>query len=337
MMNFNTNQVRQLYVALAVPSDGAAVSNNGDIQVVQDSSNNFYLSYKNADGLVTRSDTINVAKLTKLNLTAAAAMATPLMQHTVAVDTSAVTLSELEGETFTLTIHLRQVLGYSDNDSIAVTASVVGDSTNTASAAAFHKALAMAIAKALPKREYPYLRVFSNGSEVTATTPAGSVVGAAGGVVLVECPQKYVRGKMSNEPIRFDVEFHLHGSNTDDTPWGTDTIAVSSVSGYTVIPGYYKVADLEYFALGERADIYRGAYWPNDVQPTYMVDISGSTAYSIVSIEYYYNGDAENVQKSPKLIQVAAASAVASALYEAIDAIVNPVTAEAEPAEGGNG
>ena len=65
-------------------------------------------------------------------------------KHTVAVDTSVVTLANLVGKTVDCVITIHGIISYDASDTITVVASVVGDSTNTASAAAFHKALAMA-------------------------------------------------------------------------------------------------------------------------------------------------------------------------------------------------
>ena len=330
MQNFNTNQTRHFYVAGAIDSN---VDTNLDIALGTLATGEMYFKYKNADGLLTRSDTFDPKKIVSLKKTLSTAMAKKLKQHTVAVDTNVVTLSNLVGKTLDCIITIHQIADYDDASSYTFVASVVGNSTNTASAAAFHKDLAIAIAKALPKfdKNYPLIKVFSNGSQVLPTTPASSVTGASGGVVLVEGAQKYVRGKLSGEPCPFSVAFRLADSNTGDIVWGSDTVADSSVSGNTTVPAAYAVADLEYFALGERGDMYRGFNFPNDYTPTYAIDLSKS--YDILSIEYYWAGDAENVQKSPRLIQIAAehndtaSSDICTQLYNAINAVVGKVDA----------
>ena len=55
MANFNTNQTRHFYVANAVD---ASVDTNLDIAVAQAQTGEFFFKYKNADGMLTRSDTI---------------------------------------------------------------------------------------------------------------------------------------------------------------------------------------------------------------------------------------------------------------------------------------
>ena len=324
MANFNTYQTRHFYVANAIDE---SVDTNLDIYLGSVKTGDFFFKYKNADGLVTRSDTVNPCWIRSVTKAAAEDMARPLMAHTIAVDTSAVTLTNLVGKTVNLTITFQEFIDYSPASNVSVVVSLVGNSTNTANATAFHKALAEAIALALPEKNFPLLKVFSNGSEVTkAIAKAGSATGSASGVVLVEACQKYVRGKLSGEPIPFTVAFNLHGSNVDDVVWGTDTVAKSAISGNTVMPANYILADLEYFALGERGDIYRGSMWPNNYEPTYAIALSGD--YDVLTIEYYWQGTAENVQKSPRMIQIAAPAntSVVATLYDQVQALMAGVS-----------
>lgn len=320
MRNFNTNQARHLYVASAKRDNISGVTTNGDICFAVNDKGDMYFVYKNADGIITRSDTIPAGCVEYFNKKTATQLAKPLMAHTIAVDTSAVTLANLIGKTVRLTIYVRQFVGLSDNDSIAVNVELVGNSTNTANATAFHKALAYEIAQAMPKRDVPLFRIFSNGTEVTKDTAAASITGAAGGVVIVATPQKWVRGKMSNEPFYLTTQFNYEAAG-DNIAWGTDTVAASSISGYTTLSGDYEIADLEYFSYGERGDIYRGSNWPNDYTPTYMV--TPGTGYHMLTIQYFYQGKAENIQKSPRTIQIAGSQAVINALYNAVDAAIN--------------
>ena len=334
MRNFNTNQTRNLYVALAIDSN---VDTNGDIALKTAATGEMFFSYKNGDGILTRSDTFDPKKVVSVTKATAASMATKLKMHTVAVDTTAVTLANLIGKTVSLVVTFHQVGDYDEASTISFVASVVGNSTNTASATAFHKALAIAIAKALPKQYSSFLKVFSNGTQVLPTTPESSVTGAAAGVVLVEAAQKYVRGKLSGEPVPFSVAFKLHSSNDEDIVWGTDTIADSNITGNLIVPANYALADLEYFALGERGDEYRGFNYPNDYTPTYLINPNSGT-YNVLSVQFYWNGNAENVQKSPRLIQVAAPATdsndIVTTLYNTIKAAVAPEAANAAAISG---
>lgn len=329
MQNFNTNQTRHFYVAGAVDSN---VDTNLDIALGTMQTGEFFFKYKNADGLVTRSDTIDPKKVVSLKNTSAAAMATKLMAHTITLDTNAVTLANCIGKVFTLSVKTLGLVDYDAADGITITASVTGNATNTASASAFYKDMAMAIAKALPKfdKSYPLFKVFVGTTEITAATT--TISGTASSIILVEAAQKYVRGKLSGEPVPFVVSSRLEMSNYEDIPWALEAVAVSAITNNIIVPANYVLADLEYFALGERGDVYRGYNFPNDYTPTYAIDPFGSTAYNVVTIEYYWNGHAENVQKSPRMIQIAASAANATSLYNAVDALVNPSSSTAPSA-----
>jgi len=330
MANFNTNQTRHFYVANAVDS---SVDTALDIAVAQAQTGEFFFKYMNADGLLTRSDTINPKNVLSVKKTAAADMARKLKKHTVAVNTSAVTLASLVGKTVECIITLHGQFDYDMANGYSIVATVTGDSTNTANATAFHKALAEAIAKALPPRVggIPVLKVFSNGTEVLPTTPASSITGASAGVVLVEAVQKYVRGKLNGEPIPFSVAFRYEPNNYEEIVWGTDTIADSDISNNTVMPANYVLADLEWFALGERGDVYREAAWPDNYETTYVIAPNGATNYDVLTIEYFWAGNAENVQKSPRMIQIAGkvtgsgsgASSPCDSLYTTVMGYIN--------------
>lgn len=322
MKNFSTNQVRHLFVAGAVDAN---LDTNLDIAFGVTETGDMYFKYKNADGLLTRSDTINVKKVRCVNKVAAADQATKLYAHTVAVDTSAVTLANLVGKNIVCKVTFKGIFDESFSSTLSFNAVVVGDATNTASTTNFHKDLAIAIAKALPTldKNFPLLKVFSNGTEVTATTAASAVTGSSAGVVLVEAAQKYVRGKLSGEPIHFDVSFKLEDGNLKNIVWGTDTVAPSAISNNIVVPANYRLADMEYFCLGERGDVYRGALWPNDYQPTYAIDPFSDTAYYVLTIEYFWNGDASDVQKSPKTMHIVGSSTVINSLYSSVMAAIS--------------
>lgn len=323
-MNFNTYQTRNFYVAKNIASGN--LSSPGDIKMGTMATGEIFFKYMNGDGLITRTDLIRPDSIVSLKKTAAADMDRKLKMHTIAVDTSAVTLANLVGKTLSCVITFHQVGSYDMSDTVVVTATVVGNATNTANATAFHKALAEAIANVLPQRQYPLLKVFSGGTEVKKGDTA---TGAAAGVVLVEAAQKYRRGILSNEPYPFSVAFVMHDGNLEDIAWGTDTIADSNIANNTVISGTYELADLEEFALGERGDQMRGFAYPANYEPTYLVDLSKK--YDVVSIEFFWQGGAENVQKSPRMIQIAcevsgsgqSATSAAGDIHDAVKAAIS--------------
>lgn len=322
MANFNTYQTRNLYVVKDFLASGTPDS-AGELAMGTAATGEIFFKYFNGDGLDSRTDLIRPESIISLKKTKAADMDIKLKKHTIAVDTSAVTLSNCVGKAFNLVITFHEVGSYDWADTNTITVSVLGNSTNTANATAFHKALAEAIAAALPEKKYPLLKVFSNGTEVKKGDTA---TGAAGGVVLVEAAQGYRRGLLSKEAYPFTVSFSLRDSNVGYIIWGTDTIADSDVSSNTIIPSVYALADLESFTMGERGDAFRGYFYPYNYEPTPLIDLTKS--YDVVSVEFAWQGNAENIQKSPRMIQFACevsgsgsqATSDADDLYDAIAA-----------------
>ena len=280
MANFNTYQTRNLYVVkdfLASGEPDAA----GELAMGTTATGEIFFKYFNGDGLATRSDLIRPASIISLKKTKAAAMDTPVPAYTITLD-SAVTLANCVGKVFTLTINLHQLLSYDMNDSMAVTASVIGDATNTANATAFYLAVKGAIENVTPK--------FTKAAAYTVSS-------SSSGVVVTPAPGAYRRGLLSKDIFTLSFSSRLHG---DDVAWANVAEAASAT---VKIPSVYAIADLEEFALGERGDQFRGYAYPHNYEPTYLVDLTKE--YDVVSIEFAWQGNAENIQKSPRMIQLA--------------------------------
>ena len=220
------------------------------------------IKYFNGDGLATRTDLIRPASIISLKKTKAADMDTPVPAYTITLD-SAVTLANCVGKVFTLTINLHQLLSYDMNDSMAVTASVIGDSTNTANATAFYLAVKGAIENVTPK--------FTKAAAYTVSS-------SSSGVVVTPAPGAYRRGLLSKDIFTLSFSSRLHG---DDIAWADVAEAASAT---VKIPSVYAIADLEEFALGERGDQFRGYAYPHNYEPTYLVDLTKE--YDMVSIEF---------------------------------------------------
>ena len=73
------------------------------------------------------------------------------------------------------------------------------------------------------------------------------------------------------------------------------------------IPAVFKLADLEYFAMGERGDQYRGMGYPDVIDTEYKIDTTKT--YDVINIHYAYKGANQNSHKSEKEIFIAGTTA----------------------------
>ncbi len=103
---------------------------------------------------------------------------------------------------------------------------------------------------------------------------------------------------MEQTPVNFTIQPDLIIDNGDERIWGV----VKKVASTNSIPDGHKIADLEYFCMGERGDIYRMVGFPYVIHTKYLVD--PTIKYNVIDIHYAYIGSNESVQKSEKDITI---------------------------------
>lgn len=161
--------------------------------------------------------------------------------------------------------------------------------------------------------------------EVTGT-PATTVVveepavaltgGSTTGIIIEEAEQPWVLGMMPQAFIPFTPQFLTIEVDGQERLWGTATV----VTPTKTVPDGHLIADLEYFCMGARGDIYRGMGYPNTIKTTYLVD--PSAVYDVLDIHYFYTGSNESVQKSEKTITLVA---VDDGSHTAMNALINAI------------
>jgi len=138
-----------------------------------------------------------------------------------------------------------------------------------------------------------------DGTAVVAeTTPVVLISGTTTGIVLEEVAQEWTLGVFEQVPVNFTIQPTTIVASGDEVIWGT----VTTLSPTTYVLDGKKIADLEYFAMGERGDQYRMIHFPNVIRTTYLVD--PTLAYNVIDIHYYYDGTGEDAQKSEKDISI---------------------------------
>ena len=320
MVIFNTNQARHLYVAASVGqiaaddvnTDATSGMSNGQLKVGAikngDVYEDMYFVYKNNDGIITRSDAIKIKNIEYMNWVSPDAMKTELQKITVTLDTSAFAdVSKTVGKELSLTVNLREFIGLEDSENypIVVTCTVPTVANNDTGTAAFFKLFEDA----------------RNGAIASFATAPFAVSSSKDGLVITQTQQKWARGKLSADPIHFEV---FTSQPITGEPWGI----VSDPAGTsTYVSGDFKVADLEYFTHRERADILGEIAWPYDYSWTPIVSpAAGTYTYGLMTIQYFYAGLAEDVQKSPRTMQIAVSAANYSTLKGYIDEFMSPAT-----------
>lgn len=312
MSVFSTNQARHLYVATAYKTPKVIASDAaGSIAVKADTAKtHLYFEYMGQGGL-TRSDLIDTKNILYAKATKADKMARELKAVTVTLKGTPV-----GGQDYILKIVFRQFAGMSDEDIYTKFGMV--HATNGMSASDFYKELALSLAKNFSREATELVKfTLTEGEDtavpVTAATKAKDLTGNYTALVIDEVEQEWTLGIKPQVPVYFDV---LPGTITvdgDETIWGE----VEDTEPSGTVKNGKAIADLEYFCMGERADAYRNANWPNSIPTKYMVD--ETKEYHVLDIHYAYVGSNEAVQKSEKDITIVCADM--AELNKIIDAV----------------
>lgn len=324
MATFSTNQVRQLYVAKALKTSHVLASDAaGSIAVKNDTAkNHLYFEYKGADNLM-RSDLIDIENILYAKATDADDMAHELKSVTVTLDTNVNGGAPVAGQDYILRIAFRQYVGMSDEDQYFKYGMVHAYAGMDADE--FYKVLAQSIAKNFSREVVPLIKIEVHSAATTSeggfdakgymeVTPSTKDTGATNStnpyydgtsavisdidsIRITEVEQPWRLGIMAQTPVYFTVQPTTVLVNGDDRIWGTVTEGTNGTVG-----NGKAIADLEYFCMGERGDIYRGVGFPHNIVTTYLVD--PTKTYYTFDIHYAYVGNNESVQKSEKDITI---------------------------------
>lgn len=312
MSVFNTDQARHFYVTDTVED---IVLDGGEFVKID----------VGADFAAASSDIIEKKQVEYINITSALnKLVRPRKKVTVGVDSNILDSGNVPaGFHYVLKIIFRQYVSNSDEDRLVKIADVY---TKTAlTPAQFMTKLKESIDLNLAAEES------ASGVTLLSRTVSGNTL------VLTETYMPWKLGKMSVATLPFDVVAEPVEIDNIEVDWATLTPAAVAKDSSDTLAGARKLADLEWFCLGERGDIYRGITWPLNFDPTYQVDATGSTAYSVVDLTYFYMGNNEDIQHSRKTITLACAGVsaddAAAALAEVFPNAVVKIDGEVYEAE----
>lgn len=336
MATFSTNQARQLYVANVLKSPNViATDAAGSIAVKSDTAkSHLYFKYMGAGGM-TRSDLIDIKNILYAKATDADDLAYDLAKYKLTLDTTVNGGKPVVAQDYILRIAFRNYPGLSEEDQYFKYGMVHAVTGMTASD--FYKTLALSLVKNFSREEQGLLKFYleiggtdagivaGTPTEVTKDTKESSLTGTYTGIVIEEAPQDWILGVMEQTPVNFTIQPDLIIDNGDERIWGV----VKKVASTNSIPDGHKIADLEYFCMGERRDIYRMVGFPYVIRTKYLVD--PDIKYNVIDIHYAYVGSNESVQKSEKDItivvpKIGANNKASNALANSIISAINTAT-----------
>ena len=313
MAVYNVNQVRHLYV---VTTDGTIKSPSvittdkaGAIAVKKNAANDTYFQYMSPAGLV-RSDLLTKGNVQSIKVTDAADMARKLKAVTLTLDNTVNSGNPVAGQDYLVRIHIRQYIGMSDQD-VYIKHGVARAYTGM-NASELYKTLALSLANNFKRELYPLVDISLIDSTNNTKYPVlknGQMQTLEGsktykGILINEVPQEWFLGTKQQVPVYFTVQPDVITVDGDSRIWGV----VEDTDSARVIDNGTKIADLEYFCMGERGDIYRNISWPDFIPTKYLAN--PTLKYNTIDIHYAYVGANQEVQKSEKDLTIAIPSTI---------------------------
>lgn len=321
-MVISINQARQLYVAKALKSNTAALTTAGDIVPKADKAKTtLYFQYMSPAGLVS-SDKIDIKNVMSAKATSSDALAHKLIRYSVTLDGN-VSATPVAGQNYILRLAFRQYIGLSEEDQYFKYGEVIARSGMTASD--FYKKMAISLAKNLENKteSTPLVNIYliseaaSKDVPVTSATKESDLTATNyNQIIIEETEQPWVLGMMPQAFIPFTPQFLTILVDGEERLWGVAT----KVTPTKTVPDGHLMADLEYFCMGARGDIYRGMGYPNIIKTTYLAD--PDAIYDTLDIHYFYTGSNESVQKSEKTITLIA---VNDGSHTAMNALIGAI------------
>lgn len=291
MAVFSTNQNRQFYVVNNVVDTTPATL--GDAQVISMVNGNgkqLFIKHMGHGGLV-RTDLIDVDKVCYAKITNKEKFQRNLKKATVSLDVNVNEGKPIVGQDYILRILIHNYLAPGDTN-VAIKHGMVHASAGM-KAKDFYERLAKSLEMNFSREVQPLLK-FEATDE---------------GVVITELEQPYVRGFMAKEPVNFEVIAATVRYQGDDVIWAkrNEDDKIDIVNSDKVVKGGHKIADLEYFCMGEKGDQYRDwVAMPQRLPVKYMVE--EDKEYYVLDIHYFYSDPGVSMHKSEKDITLVSES-----------------------------
>ena len=295
------NQVRNLYVVTS-KLDSGTPSTLGQLTIEGEVGKSLYFKHFGQGGL-TSSDKINVENIRYVKKTAGADLNDKLYSHTIKVDTVEA------GQIYEVKLRFLNYIGQGAQDFTYRLGTYRAKTGDNAAAIATGLATSLQLALGLKK----------NGNPATIEDykePIATVTVSGDTITVSEVDQYWELGKfpVAQMPIEVSINGIVSGDDYINYSWATITPKASNTSANNAVK---KIADLEYFCMGNRADQYRGMGWPRTAESKLMVDLGES--YDLIDIHYFFQGTGVSVQQSEKEITLVCKSSESAGILTAIN------------------
>ena len=284
-MNFSTNQVRHFYVLKNKQTTAAGCTTVGDFcpeLVINDGNKAIHIAYRGYGGL-THTDLIPVANIRKVTRSPYHKLREALPAVKVGWTSSEITV----GNEYLLNFRFPQFISLAIEEDFTKSVNFIYTTGST-----FGTQLKAAIDT-----------VFSNDPYNLITVTVDETHSNDLHIIITSNEQPWKRGIMesrTNKALVYGLKEYTPARV--QTSWGTVTDATNVATGY--IKNGKRIADLEYFCMGERADLYRNVGWPNVVETEYVITPTEArvSEYDVIDIHYFYQGEGLNNDYSEKVI-----------------------------------
>lgn len=285
MAIYSVNQNRQFYVVENFKTSGT-VSNLGDLTMGKDMDGNIFFKHMGKGGL-TRTDLIDVDKICYAKITTAEEMQRKPKKAVVALNEDYLSNGKpIVGQDYILRIQVNNYL--SPGDASAMIKSSAVHVTKGMTVAQFYEKMVDSLNKNFSRDPEPHLLKFKatdDGIEITEVAE-----------------QPWRLGVLSQDAVNFEVIPTTVTYDGEQVMWAAlndkGFIDVKEDTSADAIGNGRQIADIEYFCMAERGDMFRNMGWPNNIDVKYMVD--PSEEYNVLDLHYYFSGNGVQVHKSEK-------------------------------------
>jgi hypothetical protein len=303
---YNVNQVNQLFVVKDVKTGNDEPAVAGDIKVcthgpVGEAPEMMYFKYIGVNDTPIRTDLVPLKVVLgshdlRYKKTLASEMVDTMASAKITISSD--TDDIIAGETYGFKVILPHLYDEGDESIYTKYAYVKAVSGDTDESMA--RKLAQSLYINLDRyHKDDIFNVYYGATQITENNKNAALSGATD-ISIVAVPQPWERGLMPQTKISFEISWNpITKEDVDYMEWMS--VAMGSANAGVTIPTVgngKKIADLEYFLMGERGDQYRMMGWPNYVKTNYMVD--PTKTYDVISIHYSFIGHNEDNKRGEK-------------------------------------